>query len=43
MNKGWILVKPKFHDSYETIRLVEEFKNNNIGLARFYFFNIINL
>ena len=32
MNKGWILVKPKFHHSYETIRLVEEFKNHNIDV-----------
>ena len=32
MNKGWILCKPRFHNSYETIRLVEEFKNHNIDI-----------
>ena len=32
MNKGWILVKPKFQTSYETVRLVEEFKNHNIDV-----------
>ena len=32
MNKGWILCKPKFQDSYETNRLVEEFKNHNIDV-----------
>ena len=32
MHKGWILCKPKFQDSYETIRLVEEFKNHNIDV-----------
>ena len=32
MNKGWILNKPRFHNSYETTRLVEEFKNNNIDV-----------
>ena len=32
MHKGWLLVKPKFHDSYETTRLVEEFKNHNIDV-----------
>ena len=30
MNKGWMLVKQKFMDSYETQRLLEEFKNYNI-------------
>ena len=30
MSKGWILCKPRYHDSYETTRLVEEFKNHNI-------------
>ena len=25
MNKGWMLVKPKFQESYETQRLLEEF------------------
>ena len=30
MYKGWILVKPKFQESYETERLVEEFRNYNI-------------
>jgi len=33
MNKGWILNKPRFHNSYETIRLVEEFKNHNIEIS----------
>ena len=32
MHKGWLLVKPKFHDSYETMRLIEEFKNHNIDI-----------
>ena len=32
MHKGWLLNKPKFHDSYETTRLIEEFKNNNIDV-----------
>ena len=32
MSKGWILCKPRFQDSYETNRLVEEFKNQNIGV-----------
>jgi len=32
MNKGWILCKPKFQESYETDRLVEEFKNQNINI-----------
>ena len=32
MNKGWLLVKEKFHDSYETNRLIEEFKNHNIDV-----------
>ena len=30
MYKGWILVKPKFQESYETKRLLEEFGNYNI-------------
>ena len=30
MNKGWMLVKPKFQESYETQRLLEEFANHNI-------------
>ena len=30
MYKGWILNKPQFHNSYETTRLVEEFKTHNI-------------
>ena len=29
MVKGWVLCKHKFYDSYETTRLVEEFKNHN--------------
>ena len=32
MSKGWILCKPKFQDSYETSRLIEEFKNQSIGI-----------
>ena len=32
MAKGWILIKPKFQDSYETNRLVEEFKNHKIDV-----------
>ena len=32
MSKGWILCKPRFQDSYETNRLVEEFKGQNIGV-----------
>ena len=32
MHKGWLLVKPKFHDSYETNRLIEEFTNHNIDV-----------
>ena len=30
MNKGWMLVKQKFMDSYETQRLLEEFGNHDI-------------
>ena len=30
MYKGWILVKPKFQESYETQRLLEEFGNYDI-------------
>ena len=30
MYKGWILVKPKFQESYETKRLLEEFGNYDI-------------
>ena len=30
MYKGWILVKPKFQESYETQRLLEEFGNQDI-------------
>ena len=33
MHKGWILCKPRFQESYETIRLVEEFKNHNICVS----------
>ena len=33
MNKGWLLVKLNFQDSYETVRLVEEFKNHNIEVS----------
>ena len=32
MHKGWILCKPSSQDSYETTRLVEEFKNHNIDV-----------
>jgi len=32
MIKGWILAKPRFQDSYETKRLLEEFKNNDIEI-----------
>ena len=32
MHKGWLLVKPNFQDSYETNRLVEEFKNQKIDI-----------
>ena len=32
MVSGWLLVKPQFHDSYEINRLVEEFKNNDVGV-----------
>ena len=32
MNKGWLLCKERFHNAYETIRLVEEFKNHNIDV-----------
>ena len=30
MSKGWMLVKPKFQESYETQRLLEEFGNHDI-------------
>ena len=30
MHKGWLLVKDKFKESYETKKLLTEFKNNNI-------------
>ena len=30
MFKGWLLCKPKFQNSYETQRLLEEFKNQDI-------------
>ncbi len=32
MNKGWILVKDRFWESYETDRLVEEFHKQNINV-----------
>ena len=32
MHKGWILVKPQFKDSYETIRLIKEFKKQEIAI-----------
>ena len=33
MVSGWILCKPQFQDSYETVRLVEEFKTHNIDVS----------
>ena len=33
MHKGWLLVKEKFHNSYEPGRLVEEFKSHNIDVS----------
>ena len=32
MVSGWILVKPQFQDSYEINRLIEEFKNHELGV-----------
>ncbi len=32
MYKGWILNKPRFHNSYETTRLVQEFKKYKIDI-----------
>ena len=32
MNKGWMLVKPKFQESYETNRLIEEFQKQDIEI-----------
>ena len=32
MVSGWLLVKPQFNDSYETNRLVEEFKNYDVNI-----------
>ena len=32
MKKGWILVKPKFQNSYETNRLITEFKKYDIDI-----------
>ena len=32
MASGWLLIKPKFQDSYETKRLVEEFDNSDIKI-----------
>ena len=32
MYKGWLLCKPQFKNSYETIRLIEEFKNHKIDV-----------
>ena len=32
MNKGWMLVKNKFWESYETNRLIEEFKKQDIEI-----------
>jgi len=32
MNKGWMLVKDRFWESYETNRLVEEFHKENINI-----------
>ena len=36
MYKGWILCKPNFQDSYETNRLIEEFKNHDIDVKIIY-------
>ena len=35
MYKGWILCKPMFQESYETNRLVEEFRNQDIEVNIF--------
>ena len=32
MVSGWLLCKPQFHDSYETIRLIEEFDDSDIKI-----------
>ena len=32
MHKGWLLVKEKFHHSYETKRLSETFDTHNIDI-----------
>ena len=32
MHKGWLLVKEKFHNSYETGRLVETFEAHNVDI-----------
>ena len=32
MVSGWLLVKPDFQDSYETNRLIEEFKSNDVDV-----------
>tara|TARA_R100001377_G_C3177419_1_gene105309 strand:+ start:185 stop:1093 length:909 start_codon:yes stop_codon:yes gene_type:complete len=32
MNTGWVLVKPNFQNSYETERLLEEFKKQDINV-----------
>ena len=32
MHKGWILCKQKFHDSYETTRLIKEFDDNDVKI-----------
>jgi len=32
MVSGWLLIKQQFHDSYETNRLVEEFKNSDVDV-----------
>ena len=31
-HKGWLLVKEKFHNSYETGRLVDTFEAHNIDI-----------
>ena len=32
MHKGWLLVKEKFHNSYETGRLVDTFEAHNVNI-----------
>ena len=40
MNRfGWILVKDKFWEAYETNRLIEEFQKQDIDIVFFYYHN----